>query len=431
MANNLSSNVSTKVAKVILEGFEASRVLSKTINTTIVDGQIQPDTGSTVYVKRPTQYSGIETSDGDISASTLNDIAVGRAAATVQNYITVPVNYINLEEITQLDQLQELLAPAAAELATKLELNLGQRMIEQSALTYGTPGTAVDAWSDVAGANALLGSIGVPVGDRYYIMNDFTQVNLASAQGALKFDPAVKTAWEQARISTPFAGMTSMASNALKQYTSGAAVDRAGTLAATPNATWATHKDTMIQTLSLTGLTASTANAVRAGDVLEFTGTGASARSFVNVATRQTVLGADGTPVKWRCTVVTGGNTDGAGAVTVTVTNAAIYGAAGGQDQQYTNISAPLTSGDVFNILGSTSTVYQPSMFYHKNAFAIATIKLPKLFATDTIATTKDGLSFRVTRYSDGDRNKQKWRIDLLPVFATLNPLFAGKGFGV
>lgn len=430
MANNLSSNVSTRVAKVIIDGFQSDRVLSKTVNTTIVDGLIQPDTGATVYVKRPTQYKALETSDGDISALTKNDIGVGRAAATVQNYITVPINYTNLEEVTQLDQLQELLAPAAEEVATRLELNLGQFMVERSGLTFGSPGTAVDAWSDVAGAGALLGSIGAPRTNRYYAMGEFTQMLLASAQSGLKFDPAVKTAWERAQITMPFAGLTGMATNALKQYTSGAATpDRTGALAATPDATWATHKDSLIQTLSLTGLQASTANAVRAGDVLEFTGTGALARSVVNISTRQAVQDETGAAIRWRCTVVTGGNTDGAGAVSVTVTSAAIYGASG-LDAQYQNISAPLTSGDVFTILGAGATTYQPNLFYHKDAFAIATIKLPKLYATDTIATTKDGLSMRITRYADGDKNAQRWRIDVLPVFAALNPLFAGKGFG-
>lgn len=426
MANNLASNVSTKVAKVIMDGFEANRVLSKTVNTTQVDGMIQPDTGSTVYVKRPTQYKAIETAGGDISGSAKNDLAVGRAAATVQNYITVPVDYTNLEEVTQLDQLQEILSPAAEELATRLELNLGQKMIEYAGLCYGSPGTVVDAWSDVAGANAMLGSIGAPMGNRYYAMNEFTQVLLANTQKGLLLDSAVKTAWEQSKITMPFAGMNGMATNALKQFTAGATTDRAGTLASTPNATWATHKDTMIQTLALAGLSTSVTGAVNPGDVIEVTG-----RYHVNVKTRQVVMGIDGNPLKWRCTVVTGGNTDGSGNVTVTVTNAAIYGASGGADEQYTNISSPLTSGDVVTIITAKDVVYQPNLFYHKDAFAIATIKLPKLYATDTIATTKDGLSMRITRYADGDKNAQRWRIDLLPVFAVINPLLAGKAFGL
>jgi hypothetical protein len=224
--------------------------------------------------------------------------------------------------------------------------------------------------------------------------------------------------------------MTAIASNALNTRTSGAASDKVGTLAATPDATWATAKDTMTQTLQLTGLSISTTNAVRAGDIIEFTGTGASARSFVNMLTRKPVMGTNGAPQPFRCTVVTGGNTDGSGNVTVTVTGPAIYGTTG-LDSQYQTISAPLTSGDAFTILGSASTVYQPSMFYHKSAFGIATVRLPKLHATDTIATTKDGLSMRITQYSDGDKNLQRWRIDILPVLAVLNPFLAGQGFGL
>jgi hypothetical protein len=70
-------------------------------------------------------------------------------------------------------------------------------------------------------------------------------------------------------------------------------------------------------------------------------------------------------------------------------------------------------------------------MFYHKQAFGLGTVKLPKLYEGDTIATTEDGMSIRVTKYSDGDANKQKIRFDLLPAYATFNPFFAGQGFGV
>lgn len=433
MANNLSSNTSTLVMKAFARRLEANFVLTKAVNQTIVDGKITPESGSTVYVKRPMQAKAIRTSGGDISASTFNDIAVGRAAATVQNYVTVPFEFSNLEEATQLAQMEELIDPWAAEVATEVELSLGQFMIENSGLTYGTPGTVVDAWTDVAGAQALGDSIGWGSGDKFYVMNSFTQVNLANVQSALKLDPAVKSAWEDARVTSPLAGLTALKSNALKQYTAGAATpDRTGTLAATPNATWATHKDTMVQTLSLTGLQASTTNAVRAGDVLEFTGTGANARSFINAKTRQTVLGIDGNPVKWRCTVVTGGNTDGAGAVTVTVTNPAIYGASGGADQQFQTISAPLTSGDVFTILGSADTVYQPNLCFHRDAFAIATVKPPKLYNCETMyGTSPSGLTFRITKYSNGDTNKNRLRADLIPVFGVLNPLMSMKAFGV
>ena len=428
MANNLSSNVSTKVAKVIMDGFEATQVLTKTVNTSLVSGAngVDNETGDTVYLKRPSQYKSIETSDGDISASTANSIGVGRIAATVQNFITVPIDYKNLEEVTELNQLTEILAPAGDELCTTLELNVGQKLIENAGLTFGTPGTAVDAWSDVSGAYATMDSIGVPTsGDRYYAMAPFSVSNLSNAQVGIQQQGLVKSAWEKSMVTGNFAGFTALSSNALKNYQAGATADRAGTLSATPDGTWATHKDTMIQSLVLTGLDTATTNAVRAGDVIEFT-----SKFHVNIKTRQTAMGSNGAPMKWRCTVVVGGTTV-AGTVGVTVTNAAIFGSSGGLDEQYANISAALASGDAFTILGTTDTIYQPNLAYHKNAFALATLKLPKLHATDTIATTKEGLSMRITKYSDGGKNLQKWRIDMLPVMGVINPLFICKGFGV
>lgn len=433
MANNLTSNVSTKVSKIIAQKFETDAVLVNTVDTQVIAGTagVTNDTGDTVYLKRPTQYKAIETVDGDISGETKNSIGVGRIPAKVQNYITVAIEYSNLEEVTELNQLSEIIAPAADELLSRLELNIGKMLIENAGLTYGTPGTAVDSWDDVSGMGALQQAIGMPSsGPKYYVMNPFVNSKLSSAQtGLTAADSLVRTAWENSQISPSFAGMRVMSSNALNTYQAGSVADRDGTLSATPDATWAAHKDTMIQTLALTGLTISKTDAVRAGDVIEFTGVGALARSYTSILTRKAVI--DGvTPSKWRCTVVTGGNTDGSGNVSITVTNAAIFGSSSGLDEQFTNISAPLTSGDTFTILGATDVVYQPNLAYNKNAFALSTLALPRLHATDTLFQTKQGLKCRVTKYSDGDKNLQKWRIDMLPVMGVVNPLFIAKAFG-
>lgn len=436
MANNLESNVSTKVLKVIMDEFESSRVLTKTVNTSVIAGSngVTNETGDTVYLKRAPDYSPIETVDGDISALAKNELGIGRIPATVQNFITIPIDYTNLEEVTELNQLREILAPAASALVARAETNLGAIMMQNAGLTYGTPGTAVDAWSDVSGAGALMQGVGVPMSDRnsYYVMNPFANSALSAAQTGLNAgDQLVRTAWEQSMISANFGGFRAMSSNALTNYQEGADAGTTGTLGAGPDGTWATHKDTMIQTLALGGLTPSTTDALRPGDVIQFTGTGADARSHINVKNKQTVIDNTGAPRPWTCTVVTGGDTDVSGDVTVTVTNAAIYGETGGLDEQNTNISASLKIGDAFTILGAPDSIRQSALFYHKNAFAYTSLKLPKLHATDTIATTQDGLSMRVTKYSDGDKNAQRWRLDMLPVIGVVNPLFVGKGFGV
>lgn len=426
MANQLDSNITQKVAKVFGPAFQSERVLSMSVNTQLLDSQGlgTPDYGETMKFKRPHMYRAKETADGDISGGTRNSLISGSSVGTVQNVITVDVEYGTVEQALRLNQLEEILRPIATELCTRVETNLYEFMAVQSGLTYGTPGTAITKWSDVAGAGSLLQSIGCPSGEKYYVMNPFAGQNLADAQGGLASgdNSLVNTAWQNAQISRNFGGLRGIMSNGMSSYTSGATADRAGTLAATPTATYAAHKDSMIQTLSLTGLTASTANAVRPGDVIEFT-----THNYINMATRKTVIGADGLPVKYRMTVVTGGNTDGTGAVTVTATCAAIDEGATGQ---YNTIDSALTSGDAFNILGAADTDYQPSLFFHKQAFGLGSVKLPKLYATDTIVTTKDGLSIRISKYSDGDKNSNIMRFDLLPVHACFNPLLAGRGFG-
>lgn len=425
MANNLSSNVTTKVARVFLDEFEGSRVLSKTVNTSLLRDKFNPSSGSTANIKRPHDYLAHDTSDGDISGETKSSIVAGYATGTVQNYITTAVEWGNLEEAIQLDQLDEILRPHATRICNELEKRLGTYMVKNTGLHYGTPGTAVDAWSDVAGAGALMDSLGVPMGDNYYVMNPYYAKNLASAQTGLNAaDGLVRTAWERAQIPTNFGGLKALTSNALTTYTSGtlsAGANRAGAVNGTPTATYVAHKDTMVMSIPVDGFGAGS-DTIKAGEIVEVTGV-----HRLNMATRGDVLDDTGAQIKWAGTV-TADVTLSSGAGTLTVAGPAINEANG----QYNTVDAAIADNDVITIKNAAaSTVYQPNLFFNKNAFGLTTVKLPKLYSTDTIATTKDGMSIRVSKYADGDTNTQKIRFDLLPAFATFNPFFAGQGFGV
>ena len=420
MANNLNSNVTRKVARVFLDAFEASRVVSKTVDTQLLSGKFNPSSGSTVDFKRPHDYNSIRTSGGDISSSAKSDIIAGKATGTVQDYFTAATEWGNVEEALELDQLDQILEPMARRIVTDMELDLAAFIRNNASLKYGTHGNAVDAWGDVAGAGALMDSVGVPMSDdKCYLMNPFTTTALSSAQNGLNAaDGLVRTAWEKAQISSNFGGMMALTSNALSSFTSGDSADRVGALASTPDSTYVTAKDTMQQTLSVSGLDGTV---IRAGDMVTIAGV-----NRLNVATRQPILDATGAQVAWTGTVVADATVTG-GAATIVVSGAAIYEANG----QYNNVTAAPTSGDVVTILGAASTLYQPNLFYTKQAFGVCTVKLPKLYSTDTIATTSDGFSIRVSKYADGDANTQKIRFDLLPAYACFNPLFAGQGFGV
>jgi hypothetical protein len=420
MANNLSSNITRPLAKIFLEAFESSRVVTKTVNTQLLSGRFNPSTGSNVDFKRPHDYNTIRTAGGDISASTKSDIIAGKATGTVQDYFTAATEWSNIQQALELDQLDQILEPMARRLVTDLELDLGLFMRKNTGLNYGARDTAVDAWSDVAGAGAMMDAVGVPMSDnKYYLMNPFTTTSLASAQNGLNAsDGLVRTAWEKAQISSNFGGMRALTSNALSSYTSGSTTDRAGTLDGAPDATYVTAKDTMQQTLVIDALGTGT---IVAGDQIQIAGV-----NRLNIATRQVMLDAAGAAVPWTGTVLST-VTIAANAATIVVSGAAIYEANG----QYNTVDAAPADGAVVTILGTAATVYQPNLFYTEQAFGLGTVKLPKLYSTDTVATTSDGMSIRVSKYSDGDSNTQKIRFDLLPAYAVFNPNFAGQGYGV
>ena len=164
-SNNLSSNFTTKLAKGFLETFEASRVLTKTVNTQLLDGKFKPDSGTTVDFKRPHDFKTDRTSGGDISSVDKSDLISGKATGTVQDFFTVHVDFDSIDESLKLDELTKILAPAATRMVTDLEIDFGQYMYKNCNLHTGTPGSAVDSWSDIATAGSLMDSIGVP-GDR-------------------------------------------------------------------------------------------------------------------------------------------------------------------------------------------------------------------------------------------------------------------------
>jgi len=427
MANNFDSNVEKRLAASFIKNFESARVLTKTVNTQLVSGNngINPKTGDTVFVRRPYEALAVETAKGDITGLT-GDITSGQAPVTVQNFITTFAEWDIIDEAIRMDRMDEILRPYATRLVTQLEGNLGRFMQRNSGLLSGVPGTPITKWSDVAAFNTLLESMGVPTldGNAYAVLSPAVRENLADLQSGLASgdNELVNQAWRKARISKDFGGITALSSNHIPTYQSGASVARTGTIGATPTATYVAAKDTMTQTVVLSGLTASTVNAVRPGDQILITQAG---RSRINPHTKEIIFDTGGDPVSWTYTVVTGGDTDGAGDVTVTVTGAAIN-----EDGAYDNISTPITSGDTFALLGNTNVSYQSALFYHRDAFALASVRIPKLHSKDTIMESEDGFMIRMTRYSNGDANTNKVRFDLLPAFGVLQPLFAGNGFG-
>lgn len=424
MANDFDSNITRPLARVFLEKFESARVLSKNVNTQLLDGKFNPSTGGTVDFKRPTDFTTYRNATGDLTSHTADSIITGKASGTVQNYFSVLVNYNEADEAIKMDQLDELLAPMATRIVTDLEVDFASYMMKNAGLLAGTYGTVADAWKDIADAGAVMKANGVPAdAPWYYTVNPYTQAALSEIQRSLGAGGAagelVSDAHRNATIADNFGGLTVMTATTLGTYTSGAYGGDLAGVVGTIDVTYATHKDSMVQSVPVTGI-GTFSGTIPAGTVWQVTG-----RNRLNQSTRQPVVNAAGANVLWTA-VQTADATFTTGAGTVLLSGPGIYEAAGSHNTTDTAIA----SSDVITVLGAVSTLYQPNLFWHKNAFSIGSVPIERLHSTDTFAQTEDGLQFRVSKGSNFTTNNQQVRIDLRPAYGVMNPFFAGQGWG-
>ncbi len=424
MANSFDSNFTRQLARVFLEKFESMRVLSKNVDTQLLAGKFSPKSGDTVDFKRPTDYTTRRTPEGDVSLLTADDIITGKASGIVQNYFTVFVDYDEADEAIKMDQLDQLLEPMATRIVTDLEVDFAAFMLKNAGLLAGTYGTAVSTWDHVARAGAIMESSGIPKDGKWnYTVNPFTQTALASDQRSLGAGGSagglISEAHKMAILSDGFAGMRVMSATTLATTTSDSPADRVGALNSNPDVTYLTAKDTMTQTLDVNAFGANLV--VKAGEVIQITG-----RNRLNLNTRQPMIDETGANIVFTGVVTTEVTLSGTGTGNIIIAGPALFEAAG----QYNTVDSAPVATDVLTLLGALSTLQQPNLFWHKQAFGIGSVPIKKLHSTDTLGTTEDGLQIRVSKGVGFLENNQKVRFDFRPAYAVYNPFFAGQGWG-
>lgn len=427
MANELQGNINKKLLRSFTKNFMADIVAAKTVERQLVVNSFDPSTGDQVAMKRGVQYTPQRSNDGDLTSATANPIRVGQVLGEVGQYITVFVENTQVEEALETDQLDQLLAPIAQDMAITLESELVDRMARNAALTSGVAGTSVNKWSDIADAGALMKEIGAPMGEMYSLISNFEQVKLANVQSGLGVQPQVSDAWGKATIAERFAGFDRvLTSNNLPAYTVGTAT--AAALSATPDATYTQYKNTYQMSLNLTGVTPATGT-FKAGQQIQI-----AASTLVNMR-NQRLVRKDGNGVPITLTVLEDATavledaTAGTGAITgLKVSGAAINEA--GVASSYNTVSRALASGDALVLRGTADSAQRPALFYHKQFYGLGSVQLPKLHSLDSTIINVDGFSIRVHRFSDGLGNKNRYRFDLLPSFACFNPFLGGQLFG-
>lgn len=426
MPNNFNSNVTRVVLRKFLEMLSNDCVSAKSVNRQIIpDSSFNPSSGSTVDVKRPHQYRAVRTSDGDVSGETPNDFISGKATATVQDYITVEAEANNLERALEMDQAEEILRPAVKECLTTLETSLNTFMLQNSAHQLGVAGTPVTSWAELAKIDAFTHEFGFPTDDMVMAqLSSFNIANLADQQAGQFNNNQNAIAWERAQLTSNIGGINYFRSNSLVSHTNGTHTGTL-TLSATPTQTYLSAKDTYQTVLSITGFGNNVTGALKAGDVIQVTTAGSG---YLQQQTKESLFGEGGNEVRYTATVAADADSNGSGVATVTVNGPAIFEA----DGQYNTIASALASGDSVSVIsGAADSTNKPNLFYHKDAFTLAFVTLPRLRGgVESSSASYEGFSARVSMYADGQANKQSFRFDMVPAFGAMNPLLAGRFFG-
>lgn len=423
MANNLGSNVSSMVLKKFAPAFMSQSVLLRTVDRQVIKGEINPNTGDSVFLKRPHYSNVLRTTNGDLSGQSADGMTSGKILAKISNYATVYKEWTQLEEAIQLNQLDKFLESVAGDLNVELEKELAKFIIANGSLNLGTVGKSIKNWGDVAQVGSMLTDIGAPNGVMYGVMSPWAAQNLANQQHGLNNEGLVKSAWEMAQVPGNFAGVQALMSNGLASRVCGSACGAASvTVKTSVPLKYADVKDTMTMTVVLTGASLAGKN-VKAGDQVKF-----DTIHWINQRNKEVLYDGQDNAINFTATVMEDATASG-NDLTVKLSTAAIIDS---DQPQYNTVDKIATAGDAVTILGTADASIRPSLFYHEQAIAMGSVALPALHGKDSSVMTSDqgGLSIRVTKDADTISNKQIVRFDILPTFAMLEQRLAGQFFG-
>ena len=122
---------------------------------------------------------------------------------------------------------------------------------------------------------------------------------------------------------------------------------------------------------------------------------------------------------------ITADISDTSGAITMTITPAAILTGA------HQNISATIADGAALTEVGTEATGYRQNMVFNQNAFALVSVPLVSPpGAVDVGRQSYKGTNVRVIPVYDGTNDISKWRLDILYGVKTVDSRLAHRVSG-
>lgn len=411
MANNILTP--TVIAKEALMLLENNLVMAKLVHrgyekemSSEVNGYKK---GGTVQVRRPAKYTW---RSGNVAAA--QDSTEKSFPITVSTQGGVDLSFSSRDMTLSISEFGDrFLKSAVITIASQIDADL-MRLYRSVWNWVGTPGQAVNSFTDFGLAPQRLTEMAVPEGERLATLSPADKWALLGSFTALFVGDVAKPALERAKL-PPVGNVDMYEAATTKTHIVGTKAGAPLVNGAAQNTTYANSGALNAQSLITDGWTASSA-ILNQGDVF----------TIANVFAVNPVS-KDVMPYLQQFVVNATIAADGTGAATLNISPAIITSGA------YQTVSAAPADNAAITVMGTAATGYPQNMVFHKNAFGLVMVpmEVPQGVPDGKVGReTHDGLSIRLIPYYDGVNDVDNWRLDVLyqafPLFPDLATRLSG-----
>jgi P22 coat protein - gene protein 5 len=357
--------------------------------------------GQTVTIRRPDDGA---VRVGQVSVPT--DVVEGSVTLSVDQFIGTDFQFSSTDLTMNIGELSErVIKPRMSNIINYMAKDVLTQMYRGAYNWVGTPGTVFSGMPSFSRAALRMDQMSIPSDMRYSCLNPDDKWGMIGAQSSLYIQGAANDAYRRGEIG-PVGDIDTMMSQVTPSHITGSRAS--GTVnGAAQNVTYDTVKNTWSQSLTVTGVT----GIANAGDVFTILG--------VNMVNPKT---GDDTGIPQQFVVTT---TTGAAPTSLTISPPIIL------TKPHATVAAAPANGATITWLGAASTTFKQSLFYHKNAMALAVVPLE--IPPGSVGGAREsykGISVRVIPYYDGINDVAKWRLDLLYGRKLIDPRLAVRASG-
>ena len=387
------------MAKKVFRGYEGE--FAKNINGYEI--------GDSISVRRPMDFT---VRDGAVM--NVQDTTEGKFTLTVDKRKGVDFEFTSQELTLSIKELSErVIKPAMIQLANQVDTDL-MALYKDVPSWVGTPGQTINSFADLALGPERMDEMANPVDGRSAVLSPADHWGMVGNLTGLYIERSANSAYRNGSLGN-VGGLEVLMSQNVPTHTVGtnwATGSTPLTNGAAQETTYAASKDTDTMSLITDGWS-SGATSLKQGDVF----------TIANVNAVIPVTKVDLGFLKQFA--ITADISDTSGAITMTITPAAILTGA------HQNISATIADGAALTEVGTEATGYRQNMVFNQNAFALVSVPLVSPpGAVDVGRQSYKGTNVRVIPVYDGTNDISKWRLDILYGVKTVDSRLAHRVSG-